>query len=139
MIVVARELKPHGTTAAAQRHRRAGEPLCEPCKQAARDRKNADSERARAESAEAVKAAVQAAPPVEEIDPLEEALDSLRIVRALLHDGKTPANTIAQLTRRRDELVDRIKALREAEKPTEVSLIDELTNRRRERRATATG
>lgn len=136
---VARELKPHGTTAAVQRHRRAGEPLCEPCKQAARDRKNADSERAREESAEAVRVAVQAAPPVDDVDPLEEALDNLRIVRAVLRDEGTPANTIASLTKRRDDLVDRIQRLRAAQAPVEVSRIDELTSRRRERRSAASG
>lgn len=43
-----RELKPHGTWAAAQRHRRAKEPLCEPCKEAERTYLR---ERARAKAA----------------------------------------------------------------------------------------
>ena len=75
---------------------------------------------------------MKAAPSVDanEVDPLEEALDNLRIVRAVLRDEGTPANTVAALTKRRDELVDRIGKLREAAKPVEVSVIDELTQRR---------
>lgn len=136
---MARELKPCGTVAAARRHQRAGEPLCGPCEQAIRDEKNGRKNAARAESAEAVRDAVASEPELEDVDPLEEALDNLRIVRAVLRDEGTPANTVAALTKRRDDLVDRIQRLRAAVAPVEVSRIDELTNRRRERRAEATG
>ena len=130
---------PCGTAAAAKRHRRKGEPLDESCAQAERDEKNARMDALRDHAAEAVREAVRAAPEIEGIDPLEEALDNLRIVRAVLRDEGTLPNTIAALTKRRDELVDRVARLREAQKPAEVSRIDELTNRRRERRAAATG
>lgn len=136
---MARELKPCGTIAAARRHQRRKEPLCDACEQAVRDEKNTRAQRRRDESQANVLQAVKAAPPLETVDPLEEALDNLRIVRAVLRDEGTPANTVAALTRRRDELVDRVKRLQEDQKPAEVSLIDELTNRRRERRSAASG
>lgn len=130
---------PCGTFSAYKRHKRNDEEVDEACAQAARDQRNERSAAKRAKSADAVKNAVNAAPPVENIDPLEEALDNLRIVRAVLRDEGTPANTVAALTKRRDELVDRIQKLREAQAPAEVSVVDELTNRRRDRRAKATG
>ena len=135
---MAQELKPCGTTAAARRHRRAGESLCEACEQAVRDEKNARKQAEREASAEAVAAAVGSADPFDDVDPLEEAMDNLRIVRAVLRSGDVPANAVATLTKRRDELVDRIRGLKN-EQPSEVSVIDELTKRRRERVAEATG
>lgn len=136
---MAQELKPCGTVAAARRHQRAGEPLDEACAQAIRDEKNGRKDAARSESAEAVRAAVAVEPDVGDVDPLAEALDNLRIVRAVLRSEGTPANTVAALTKRRDELVDRIERLKAAVVPAEVSLIDELTSRRRDRRSEATG
>lgn len=134
-----RELKPCGTVAAARRHQRAGEELCGLCAQALRDEKNGRKDAERSESADRVRTAVAMEPLLEDVDPLEEALDNLRIVRAVLRDDGTPANTVAALTKRRDDLVDRIERLRAATAPVEVSRIDELTNRRRERRAAASG
>ena len=139
---MARELQPCGTVAAARRHQRDPEkfgPLCEACAQAIRDEKNGRKDAERVESAGRVRAAVEAAPVLEDVDPLAEALDNLRIVRAVLRDEGTPANTVAALTKRRDELVDRVQRLREADAPVEVSVIDELTSKRRERRAAASG
>ena len=139
---MAKELQPCGTIAAARRHQRNPErfgPLCEACAQAIRDEKNGRKDAERAESAEQVRAAVAAEPVIEDVDPLEEALDNLRIVRAVLRSEGTPANTVAALTKRRDELVDRIERLRAAVAPVEVSVIDELTSKRRERRAAASG
>ena len=136
---VARELKPCGTVAAARRHQRAGEELDEACAQAVRDEKNGRKDAERAESAEQVRAAVAAEPVIEDVDPLEEALDNLRIVRAVLRSEGTPANTVAALTKRRDELVDRVGRLRAESAPVEVSIIDELTSKRRERRSAASG
>lgn len=136
---MAREVQPCGTTAAYQRHRRRKEDPCDDCARAWREAKHAKDNARRTESAEHVREAVQSAPATEDVDPLAEALDNLRIVRAVLQDGETPANTIAQLSRRRDELVDRVKRFQEAETPVEVSVIDELTSRRSERRSEATG
>lgn len=139
---MAAEVQPCGTIAAARRHQRNPEkwgPMCAECQQAIRDEKNGRKDAERAESAAAVSAAVEAEPAPDEVDPLAEALDSLRIVRAVLRSDATPANTVAALTKRRDELVDRIERLRAAAVPVEVSRIDELTSRRRERRAAASG
>lgn len=136
---MARELKPCGTDAAFQRHRRRGETPCEPCREAHAAKKRRTDEARRSADAGRVREAVTAAAPVEQVDPLAEAMDNLRIIRAVLRDEGTPANTLAALTKRRDELVDRIKGLQEATAPVEVSVIDELTSRRRERRAAATG
>ena len=139
---MATEPQPCGTVAAARRHQRNPEkwgPMCEECQQAIRDEKNGRKDAERAESAAAVSAAVEAEPVPDEVDPLAEALDSLRIVRAVLRSDATPANTVAALTKRRDELVDRIERLRAAAVPVEVSRIDELTSRRRDRRAAASG
>ena len=139
---MAKELQPCGTIAAARRHQRDPEkwgPMCAECQQAVRDEKNGRKDAERAESAEQVRAAVAAEPVIEDVDPLAEALDNLRIVRAVLRDEGTPANTVAALTKRRDELVDRVQRLREADAPVEVSVIDELTSKRRERRAAASG
>ena len=136
------KLQPCGTIAAARRHQRNPErfgPLCEACAQAIRDEKNGRKDAERAESAADVAAAVAAEPVVGEVDALAEALDSLRIVRAVLRSDATPANTIAALTKRRDEVVDRVARLRAEAVPVEVSRIDELTSRRRERRAAASG
>ena len=132
-------LKPCGTVAAARRHQRAGEPLDEACQQAIRDEKNERKDAQRAESAGRVREAVASAPALEDVDPLTEALDNLRIVRAVLRDEGTPANTVAALSKRRDELVDRVSRLRAESAPVEVSVIDELTSRRRERRSAAQG
>lgn len=139
---MAQDLQPCGTIAAARRHQRNPEkwgPMCAECQQAIRDEKNGRKDAERAESAAAVSAAVEAEPAPDEVDPLAEALDSLRIVRAVLRSDATPANTVAALTKRRDELVDRIERLRAAAAPVEVSRIDELTSRQRERRAAASG
>lgn len=139
---MAAEVQPCGTIAAARRHQRNPEkwgPMCAECQQAIRDEKNGRKDAERAESAAAVSAAVEAEPAPDEVDPLAEALDSLRIVRAVLRSDATPANTVAALTKRRDELVDRIERLRAAAVPVEVSRIDELTSRRRERRTAASG
>lgn len=139
---MATELQPCGTVAAARRHQRDPEkwgPMCAECRRAIRDEKNGRKDVERAESAAAVAVAVEAEPVPDDVDPLAEALDSLRIVRAVLKSDATPANTVAALTKRRDELVDRIGRLRAAAVPVEVSRIDELTSRRRERRAAASG
>lgn len=120
-------LAPCGTFTAYKRHKRNGEEVDEACAQAARDQRNDRTAARLGEDAERVREAVQAAPPVAQVDALAEALDNLRIVRAVLNAEGTPANTVAALTKRRDELVDRIEKLQAAQAPVEVSVIDELT------------
>lgn len=122
---MARNLKPHGTDAAYRRHLRAGEPACEECLAGERERKKAKREAARVKLVEVPKVA-------QTIDALEEALDNLAIVKAALHSGQAPLHTIAGLTKRRDELVDRVKEL-QGSVSAKASVIDELTSRRQRR------
>lgn len=134
---MARELAPCGTLAAYRRHKRRGEPVCEACAAVNREDKNGRKDQERFASGSAVRSAVSAEPDVDDVDALVEAKDNLRIVRAALRSDP-PHNTIAALTKRRDELVDRIRLIL-AETP-EVSAFDQLAQRREARRgATATG
>lgn len=130
---MARELKPCGTEAAYRRHLRKGEKPCAKCTEFIRRRS-----KGRREAEKITLGDIPVQPVDGEVDPLTEALDSLNIIRAALHSGDVPMNTIASLTKRRDELVDRIKELNADSVGQEVSVVDELTNRRR-RRAEATG
>lgn len=128
-------LAPCGTMTAYKRHKRRGEPVDEACAAACRKQKN-DRVAARQEaSAKAVLAAVKAAPRLkaEEVDPLAEALDSLEIVRAVLRDEGTPASAVAALTKRRDELVERIGRLRYEAPPARSSVVNDLMARREKR------
>ena len=134
---MSRELSPCGTLAAYRRHKRSGEPVCEACAEANRSDKNSRKDQARSESGSAVGLALGVEPDVDDVDALIEAKDNLRIVRAALRSDP-PHNTIAALTKRRDELVDRIRLIL-AETP-EVSAFDQLAQRREARRgARATG
>lgn len=105
---------------------------CDPCSEAAREQKNVRAESARVDSAEIVALAVASEPEVESVDELAEALENLRIVKAAMSEA--PANTIASLSKRREELVHRIAQLQKADKP-EMSTLDQLAERRAERRA----
>lgn len=125
-------LKPCGTYAAYRRHVRRGEAVDELCAQAARDEKSARVVAKREESAAAVAAAVE--PVVVGVDELVEALENLRIVRAAMSDA--PANAVAGLSKRREELVRRIVVLEKAVEP-EMSALDQLAQRRAERLAKA--
>jgi hypothetical protein len=133
---MARELEPCGTPAAYRRHKRKGEPVDEACAEAGRTQKNARKDAERASSGAAVALAAEAEPILDDVDPLTEALDNLRIIRAALGSAP-PHNTVAALTKRRDELVDRIVEIK-ASKP-EVSVLDELTRQREARRAKTAG
>lgn len=130
---MARELKPCGTEAAYRRHLRKGEEPCAKCTDFIRRRS-----KGRREAEKITLGDIPVQPVDGEVDPLTEALDSLNIIRAALHSGDVPMNTIAALTKRRDELVDRIKEMREQSAERKVSVVDELTSRRN-RRTNATG
>jgi len=132
--VVARELKPCGTPAAYRRHLRNGEEPCAACLTAVREDVNKARDERRTASSRAVLEAVVSAPPVDEIDPLEDAKENLKIVKAAMQDA--PHNTIAQLSKRRQELVELIKELSSADPG--VSLKDELAAARSARRSTGT-
>jgi hypothetical protein len=129
---MARELKPCGTYAAYARHLRKQEEPCEPCKQAARDQKNDRVTAGLSESASRVALALAAEPAPEVLDELEEARDNLRAVKAAMTEA--PANAIAALSKRREELVRRIVVLSKSNEP-EMSVFDQLRQRREERLA----
>lgn len=76
---MARELKPCGTPAAARRHRRNGEPLCDECEQAVRDEKNGRKDAERAEGVESVQGVeVAHSGHMSRLEVLQEVLDTLR-------------------------------------------------------------
>ena len=143
---MARELKPCGTWAAYKRHLRAGETPCEPCRQAARDQKN-DRNEARRRARQAVgfepdreRPAVGHLRPVGDdeladltLEPLQVALQDLRQIEAYMtsEDPLIPTQ-FTNLSRRREELVDRVRSLRpDSEEGSDV--LDELAKRRQSR------
>lgn len=126
-----RELESCGTPAAYRRHKRKGEDVDDACAQAARDQKNARVDAAQAASGESVAEAFESEPVPDDLDALEEARDNLRIIRAALRSAP-PHSTVAALTKRRDEAVDRIRQIM-AETP-EVSAFDQLAAKRASRR-----
>lgn len=127
-------LKPCGTFAAYARHKRNKETPCGPCAQAARDQKNVRVEDGLAESAQVVTLAIASEPAVDHVNELDEALENLRIVKAAM--GEAPANAVAALSKRREELVSWVSRLQDADKP-KVSAFDQLAQRRLDRTANA--
>jgi len=125
-------LHPCGTYAAYKRHVRTGTPIDDLCAQAGRDEKNNRLAAARVQSAAVVTLAVAVEPVVDSVDELEECLENLRIVRAAMSEA--PANSIAGLSKRREELVARIAKLQLAKVP-KVGVLDQLAARRAERRS----
>ena len=115
-------LKPCGTPAAYRRHLRKGEDACADCKAAVR---SSVSEGRTTKKREAGEARLKLLEPLveSEPDPLEVARDNLRIVEATLASPLTPAGSIASLTRRREELVEKILELSGAS-AAEVTTID---------------
>lgn len=143
---MARELKPCGTWAAYKRHLRAGETPCEPCRQAARDQKN-DRNEARRRARQAVgfepdreRPAVGHLRPVGDdeladltLEPLQVALQDLRQIEAYMtSDDPLIPTQFTNLSRRREELIDRVRSLRpDNEEGSDV--LDELAKRRQSR------
>ena len=115
-------LKPCGTPAAYRRHLRKGEDACVDCKAAVR---SSVSEGRTTKKREAGEARLKLIEPIveSEPDPLDVARDNLRIVEATLASPLTPAGSIASLTRRREELVEKILELSGAS-AAEVTTID---------------
>ena len=125
-----RVLQPCGTPAAYRRHRRRGEAVDDACARAARNQKNERVSSKRDATAAVVQLAIAAAPPVsEDIDPLAEARESLRMVKAAMEAG---APGTAALSKQHMELVSQIARLEAASKPRE-SKLDELARRRADR------
>lgn len=124
---MARELKPCGTPAAYRRHLRAKEPACGPCKEAWREQKNS---RKVAERQESAVRAVEATPPVEEIDRRAILLEVLASLRGQLREAPPQsAGSIAKQIR------DTLDALGEdaGEETVKVNPLDEIAKRRAER------
>lgn len=126
-------LKPCGTFAAYNRHRRRHEPVDDACAQAARDQKNVRVDAKRDASAQVVQLTLASTPPTDP-SPLDDALENLAIVKAAM--ASAPANAIAALSKRREELVASVERLKKADKPEE-SALDQLARRRAERLAKA--
>ena len=128
------DLKPCGTPAAYRRHKRRGEDACEACKAAVREQQAVSATTRKRSSGEArlELLAPLAEEPEPVPDPLEVARDNLAIVEATLRAPLTPGGSIANLTKRREELVDRIRKLSGADRQ-EVSVLDQLAQRRKDR------
>lgn len=102
-----RNLKPHGTVAAARRHQRAEEPLCDPCADAWREYR----ERLRERPAAAATPPSASASATDLPDEAAEVAANLAAVIAAMETA--PASAIAPLSRRREELDLRLRRLRE--------------------------
>ncbi|TAP45628.1 hypothetical protein [Arthrobacter sp. S39] len=145
---MARELKPCGTPAAARRHRRRGEPVDEPCRQASRDEGTARTARRQEASARAVQLALvrirgtESRPPLPPadapLDELAEARENLELVTAAM--VASPPASMASLSKRRQELVTLIcelQAKEEKRRKPGASVLDQLAARRAQRLADA--
>lgn len=129
-----RPLAACGTITAYQRHKRRKEPVDALCAQAARDQKNKRMAAKRSEAAEKYVANQEAEPVPESVDELADARENLRLVRAAMKNCHP--RDLAPLSKRRQELVERIRQL---DKPEEASVFDELARARKERLANAAG
>lgn len=123
-----------GTFTAYKRHLRRGESVDEACAEAARGQKNARKDAERAESAALVALAVDDVQLPAEMDELADARENLIIVRAAM--AAAPANAVAGLSKRRQELVAEIRRLESVTAPG-VSALDQLAQRRASRIAGA--
>lgn len=143
---VARVLKPCGTWAAYKRHLRKKEEPCGPCRQAARNQKN-DRNEARKRAREQVgfepdrerpAAGLLRAVSDDEftdltLDPLRVALQDLRQIEAYMTtDDPVLPNQFTNLSRRREELIDRVRSLR-PDSEEGADAFDELAARRKNR------
>lgn len=102
-----RELAPHGTSAAAKRHQRAGEPLCDPCRTAWTERRADQQARSEGRVRESVTTDPESACP--RLSELEEVRANLALVVRAMESA--PASAIAPLSRRREELDTRLRRL----------------------------
>lgn len=127
---MARELRPCGTPAAYRRHLRNGEPACGECLVAVADQKMARLDGDRDVRKLSVLAPVVGIPAAldDVFDPLADAKDNLRMVKAALDDAVP--REVAALSKRRQELVALIVELGGKK---EVSLADQLAEIRSRR------
>lgn len=139
---MARDLRPCGTYAAYKRHKRHGEPVDEACEAAARAKWDEDRANRRAREAQHRVEAMESerdraiASPVVDLNELADALENWALVKATMLEA--PAGAVAGLSRRREELAQKIIALRgDAGKQKGGGLVDQLAAKRQERRAAA--
>lgn len=131
-VTVARELKPCGTPAAARRHRRNGEEVCEDCKAAERVDRAAAKARSTAQVAQA---ALSEMP--ENLSRVGELRFVYKTIRAALQKADT--KEVAALAKQADVILERIDTLEEEAKPASVDDGDDIdaARRRREERLAA--
>lgn len=143
---MARKLHPCGTWAAYKRHLRTGEDPCGPCRQASRDQKNRRNEdRRRAREAAGVQAPDAPAVGIVRVldradtfddlvlDPIQVALQDLRQIEAYYETPELLPTQFTNLSRRRQELIDRVRSLRSDNDADGGDPLDELAKRREDR------
>lgn len=123
------ERQPCGTIGAAKRHRRAGEPLCEPCLQAERDEKNGRKDAARVEAAGAARAAMPEPGAVDRDDVLHEVLRTLRGQLA-----EAPPQSVAGIAKQIRDTLDAMGAQGE-DVSAKAGGVDDIAARRAQRQA----
>lgn len=133
-VVVERELKPCGTPAAARRHRRRGEPVCEECRAAEREATALSRAVKRSEARE--EAAQDAEQVPEKIDQLTELRFMYGRIRGALY--RAEPKEVATLVKQGDQLLARIAELSGAPE-VQVSVpagdeLDQFRQNRQERR-----
>ncbi|MFE7605765.1 hypothetical protein ACFU1Q_11445 [Brachybacterium paraconglomeratum] len=106
-VVVDRDLKPCGTPAAARRHRRRGEPVCDECRTAEREATALARAAKRSEAREA--AAQEAEVPLEDIDQLTELRFMYGRIRGALL--RAEPKEVATLVKQGDQILARIAEL----------------------------
>lgn len=142
-----KELKPCGTVAAAMRHKRHGEPLCEPCHDALKQHylKNKANKRARlaeqAKNTPPLKLATQAA----DLDPQAELLALYELLGQ--HLQVAPPQSVAGISKERRQILQALTGIGDTNTNTatttqprqniEPDILDELANKRKNRRATS--
>ncbi|MFP7706347.1 hypothetical protein [Trueperella sp. LYQ141] len=138
-----RELKPCGTHAAAMRHRRRGEPLCEECLAAERKHKAQMVARRAAKISQAVEEHIQAAPSdsLRRVDRREVLLQIFDVLEANLHQALP--QSVAGIAREQRAVLAELAALDgdvhedTQEKVNGGDPLDELARRRQMRVANA--
>lgn len=127
---MAQGLKPCGTVAAARRHQRAGEELCEPCAQAVRDEKNGRVDARRSGDVQAARVAMpEPSVSVDRDDVLHEVLRTLRGQLA-----EAPPQSVAGIAKQIRDTLDAMGAASESVS-VKAGGVDDIAARRAARQA----
>lgn len=128
-VVVDRDLKPCGTSAAARRHRRRGEPVCDECRTAERE---ATAHARAAKRSEAREVAAQDAEQVpEDIDQLTELRFMWGRIKGALQ--RAEPKEVATLVKQGDVILERIGQLKGTTPQTATDDADDIEQARRRR------